>query len=114
MSPPRTAAVVGLLVAVMAVSGACGSARPAVGTLTGKAVPCVGVIPPGSPPLRVTVEVRGGSGGGVVAHQTVPAGSTYRFDLAAGSYTVQDARGPTVSARVVTGRTTRGDLPHCK
>ena len=105
--------MVGAIVLLVS-GGACSTSR-ASGVLTGHAIPCVGSVLPHTTLGPVDVQVRSGSGADrLVASQSVPANATYRFDLPAGSYTVQAAGGPPLAATVVARTTTKGDLLPCK
>ena len=87
----------------------------ATGTLTGTAVPCIGLTDQPLPPVEVEVRTAGPNPQ-VVGTQTVAAMSPYRFELPPGDYMVGEATqgAPTISTTVEAHRTTKTDLPYCK
>jgi hypothetical protein len=66
---------------------ACTSNTPTPGVVTGTAQACAGSAPGELAPSHVKVQLYSGST--LVASETVPAGSDYRFSVAPGSYQVE-------------------------
>jgi hypothetical protein len=104
------------LIALTCTVGACASASPESGVVTGSVPFCNG---PGRPPasnLTPVVTVFVHQNGRLVAHGRFPSNDLhpqpYRFSLDPGAYSLTSSSDhKSVAVRILSGQTTRADLP---